>query len=49
MSWYVTHTLYRICSALGWIIGLRPWYEEYTPPRFREVAVAGGVGKGKQL
>lgn len=38
ISWYLTHAIYSAASCMGWMMGLRPWYEEYTPERIRYVA-----------
>ncbi|KAB8606213.1 hypothetical protein FH972_025844 [Carpinus fangiana] len=43
----LTHVLFFFAVLLGGWLGLKPWYDEYTPPRLRGVATSrhGAVGK----
>jgi len=49
MGYYLTHTIYGIGAWLGWLVGYKSWYEEYTPQQLRAVAAAGagGLKQGK--
>ena len=48
-GWWVTHAVWSVGSAVARLVGLKPWYEEYTPDRLREVAESGGfVGGGRE-
>lgn len=47
-GYYVTHGIYKLGSTLGWLLGYKPWYDEYTPPDVRAVAAAGGKGHLKK-
>ena len=42
-SYYVTHSIFALARAIGFAMGLRPWYEEYTPERLRSVAASQGA------
>lgn len=44
VGYYVTHALYAVGSTLGWALGYKKWYEEYTPVRVRAIAERGGNG-----
>lgn len=48
-GYYVTHALYAVGSTLGWLLGYKPWYEEYTPTRVRAVAASGGRDHLKKM
>lgn len=38
LSWYVTHGVGGIAKRVGPWVGLRPFYEEYTPVRLKGIA-----------
>jgi hypothetical protein len=41
----VTKGVYGVVEGVGWVCGLRGWYEEYTPLGLRGVAEEEGRGK----
>ncbi|KAL9619934.1 MAG: hypothetical protein Q9160_005491 [Pyrenula sp. 1 TL-2023] len=41
-GFYVTHAINKAGSWLGWLMGYKPWYEEYTPKQLRAIAASGG-------
>ncbi len=45
-GYYATHLVYSITSTVGWLVGYKSWYEEYTPSRLHAIAAAG-AGKPK--
>jgi hypothetical protein len=52
-SWYVTHYLYAwVALPLAMLLGLKPFYDEYTPERLmgvrKELEARKGKGKGNQ-
>jgi hypothetical protein len=38
----LTHIIFWFAMLVGTWLGLRPWYDEYTPPRLRAVAASAG-------
>ncbi|KAF2682889.1 hypothetical protein K458DRAFT_488144 [Lentithecium fluviatile CBS 122367] len=51
VGWYVTHGLYAgVVAPLAWVVGVRPFYDEYTPERLAGVRgeLEGRMGKGKK-
>ena len=45
-GWYVTHGLYAVLRPVARALGLRPFYDEYTPERLMGIRRAmGGGGK----
>lgn len=41
-GFYLTHGINKAGSWLGWLMGYKPWYEEYTPEQLHAIAVSGG-------
>ena len=44
VGWYVTHGLYAVLRPVTKLLGLKPFYDEYTPSRLAHVkrALEGG-------
>lgn len=47
VGYYLTHGVYAFGRALGWLLGYRTWYEEYTPEKYRAVAARQGEVRRK--
>jgi hypothetical protein len=48
-GWYVTHGLYAVLRPVARALGLRPFYDEYTPERLMGIRreIEGGGKKSK--
>lgn len=42
VQWALCHSLYACGTFLGWTMGYKTWYEEYTPEQLWEVAARQG-------
>lgn len=49
-GWYATHGLYALLNPLARLLGLKPFYDEYTPSRLADVRMEmeEGVAKKKK-
>ena len=46
-KWYVTHAVFGVIAGLATLLGYRPYYDEYLPPRLRSLAKSGGEGRAR--